>query len=80
MSWPRCAAAIWSTVTPPCGSWPSGGVTQLSQVPGLSACTGGAIAPLFSSPLTIVNCFWNGANGFRIGVSSKPVPSAAGVH
>jgi hypothetical protein len=67
-------------VTPPCGSWPSRGNTPLSQVPGLSACTGGAIAPLFSSPLTTVNCFWNGANGLRIGVSSKFVPSATGVH
>src|SRR5262249_5560425 len=67
-------------VTAPCGSWPGCGVTQLSQVPGLSACTGGAIAPLFSSPLTTVNCFWNGASGLRIGESSKPEPSAAGVH
>ena len=55
------------------------GVTQLSQVPGLSACTGGAIAGLFSRPLTIVSCFLNGSNGLRIGVSSKPLPSAAGV-
>ena len=31
------------------------------------------MAGLFSSPLTIVNCFWNGANGLRIGVSSKVV-------
>ena len=41
-----CAAAIWSTVTPPNGSCPLRGVTQLNQVPGLSACTGGAIAGL----------------------------------
>ena len=32
------------------------------------------MAPLFSSPLTIVSCFWNGANGLRIGVSSKFAP------
>jgi hypothetical protein len=49
---------------------PSPGSTPLNQVPGLSACTGGAMAPLFD-PLTIVNCFWNGANGLRIGVNSK---------
>ena len=66
-------------MTPPCGSWLASGVTQLSHVPGLSACTGGAIAGLFSSPLTIVSCFLNGANGWRIGDSSKPVPTAAGV-
>ena len=35
-------------------------------MPGLSACTGGAIVGLFSRPLTIVICFWNGASGLRI--------------
>ena len=74
-----CAAAIWSTVTPPCGSWVGRGVTQLSHVPGLRACTGGAIAGLFSSPLTIVSCDLNGSSGLRIGVISNPAPSVAGV-
>jgi hypothetical protein len=67
-------------VTPPNGSCDSRGGTQLSHVPGVSACTGGAIAALFSSPLTIVNCFRNGSSGLTMGVSSKSRPSAAGVH
>ena len=37
------------------------------------------MAGLFSSPLTIVSCFLNGVNGWRIGDSSKFAPSAAGV-
>ena len=56
-----CCAAIWSTVMPPYGSWLVRGVHAAdSQVPGVIACTGGAIAGLFSSPLTMVSCFWNG--------------------
>ncbi len=43
------------------------GVTQLSQVAGFKACTGGAIVGLFCRPLTMVSCFWNGASGLRIG-------------
>ena len=38
-----CDAAIWSIVMPAYGSCVARGVTQLSQVPGLRACTGGAI-------------------------------------
>ena len=54
-----CCAAIWSAVMPPYGSWLMRGLTLLSQVPGVIACVGPA-ACLFSSPLTIVICFWNG--------------------
>ncbi len=55
------------------------GLTLLSHVPGVIACVGPA-ACLFSSPLTMVICFWNGFSGSSSGASSKLLPSVSGVH
>jgi len=75
-----CLAAIWSIVMPPYGSWLMRGGTQESHVPGVIACTGAAMAGLFSSPEITVSCFWNGCRGARIGGMSKSAPSFFGVH
>ncbi len=62
------------------GSCPCFGCTQLSQVAGTIACTAWLSPGLLPTPLTMVNCFWNGFSGVRIGDNSKSAPSFAGVH
>ena len=54
--------------------------THDSQVPGVMACTGAAMADLFSRPVMRVMCLWNGFSEAMIGGKSKFAPSAFGVH
>src|SRR5580698_943982 len=56
------------------------GGTQDSQVPGVIACTGAAIADLFSRPVIRVRCFWKGFSEVMISGKSKFGPSVLGVH
>jgi hypothetical protein len=79
VSWPSCAAAIWSIETPPKRSGVCRGCTQVSQVPGTMACTVALMPGRFSRPETMVSLFLNGSSGFRMGVISKSAPSAFGV-